>query len=248
MSKLEPRLQFEQWVQAHGAELYRFAYRLSGSHQITEDLVQETYVEAWKSVNNLHGPAKARAWLFQILRFRYAHFIRDGKRRMQASALEGVDAPDPTPAATEGQRHDRADRLVRHARITPQICGHELTAALHDPPGHAVHGVGNLRRQPAAGQHGKTPRQIPRHHGPARRGNPGHGPIDDEIRNSARVERGIHRADDVEERIAAFDAAAQGGLEGAHLRGQVGLGLRGDRHAIQRHFGAGSDAYTSADG
>jgi len=101
MSKLDPRLQFEQWVQAHGAELYRFAYRLSGSHQITEDLVQETYVEAWKSVNNLHGPAKVRAWLFQILRFRYAHFIRDGKRRMHASALEGVDAPDPTPAATE---------------------------------------------------------------------------------------------------------------------------------------------------
>ena len=101
MAKADPRLLYEQWVRAHGPELYRFAYRLSGNHQVTEDLVQETYVEAWKSLTGNRGPEKARAWLFQILRFRYAHFIRDGKRRMQAGPIEGIDAPDPTPAATD---------------------------------------------------------------------------------------------------------------------------------------------------
>ncbi|HVT82084.1 MAG TPA: RNA polymerase sigma factor [Phycisphaerae bacterium] len=88
MAKADPRRQYEQWVSAYAPELYRFAYRLSGKHQVAEDLLQETFVEAWRSVEKQREPGKERAWLYQILRYRYAHYLRDRKQEPQMAALE----------------------------------------------------------------------------------------------------------------------------------------------------------------
>lgn len=85
---MDPRKQYEQWVSAYAPELYRFAYRLSGKHQVAEDLLQETFVEAWRSIRNQREPGKERAWLYQILRFRYAHHLRDRKQEPQMAMLE----------------------------------------------------------------------------------------------------------------------------------------------------------------
>ncbi len=86
------RKEYEEWVRAYAPELYRFAYRLSGNHQLAEDLVQETFVEAWRSLENQRQPDKARAWCYQILRFRYAHFLRDAKTRIRTSPLDDGDS------------------------------------------------------------------------------------------------------------------------------------------------------------
>lgn len=67
---------YEQWVRQYGAELYRFAYRLCGNAEIAEDLLQEAFYEAWKDMGSLRDHERARAWLFQILRHRYARWCR----------------------------------------------------------------------------------------------------------------------------------------------------------------------------
>jgi RNA polymerase sigma-70 factor, ECF subfamily len=122
MAKPDPRrLQYEQWVRAFAPELYRFAYRLSGNHQIAEDLVQETFVEAWRSLAKQRQPEKARAWFFQILRYRYAHFIRDRRHDLQTSPLvEGHDPQEPGHAVPEvlGQREVLQQALDT---LTPEI-------------------------------------------------------------------------------------------------------------------------------
>ena len=74
----QPRRElYEQWVRQFAPELYRFAYRLTGQREKAEDILQETFVEAWKSLDQQRDPQRARAWLFQILRFRFAHLVRD---------------------------------------------------------------------------------------------------------------------------------------------------------------------------
>src|SRR5438874_1463106 len=98
MAKIDPRQLYEQWVRAYATQLYRFAYRLMGNHQVAEDLVQETFVEAWRSIENQREPEKARAWLFQILRFRYAHHLRDAKARIQTAPLDAQQAEPARPA------------------------------------------------------------------------------------------------------------------------------------------------------
>ena len=78
MAEPQPRRElYEQWVRQFAPELYRFAYRLTGQREKAEDILQETFVEAWKSLDQQRDPARARAWLYQILRFRHAHLVRD---------------------------------------------------------------------------------------------------------------------------------------------------------------------------
>jgi RNA polymerase sigma-70 factor, ECF subfamily len=90
------RLQYEQWVRLFAPELYRYAYRLTGNHQLAEDLLQETFVEAWRSITKQKVPEKPRGWFFQILRYRHAHYLRDNRRERQMAALS--DNQDSYPA------------------------------------------------------------------------------------------------------------------------------------------------------
>jgi len=102
MAKPDPRLQYEQWVSTYAPELYRFAYRLTGKHQVAEDLMQEVFMEAWRSKSNQREAGKERAWLYQILRYRYAHHVRDSKRKLQTTALsEDMDAAERARPALE---------------------------------------------------------------------------------------------------------------------------------------------------
>lgn len=83
---------YESWVAEYTDLLYRLAYRLSGQSSIAEDLVQETFYHAWRSMNKLRDHDRSKAWLCQILRFRYSHWVRDKTRRIRTTAMsDGFD-------------------------------------------------------------------------------------------------------------------------------------------------------------
>jgi len=48
--------------------IYRTAVRLTGNEVQAEDLVQETYLRAWRSLSQLHGLSGVQPWMFRILR------------------------------------------------------------------------------------------------------------------------------------------------------------------------------------
>ncbi len=100
------RTLYETWVRGHAADLYRMAYRLCGEAEAAEDLVQETFYHAWKDMAKLRETAKARAWLYQILRHRYAHWVRGRTRRIPAaSSDQGAERLDPSPSALTRLSH-----------------------------------------------------------------------------------------------------------------------------------------------
>jgi RNA polymerase sigma-70 factor (ECF subfamily) len=73
MPKTEQKqAEFEQIVRQYSTDLYRFAYWLSKEKSMAEDLVQETFVRAWKSLHQLQSSDKAKSWLFTILRREHA--------------------------------------------------------------------------------------------------------------------------------------------------------------------------------
>jgi RNA polymerase sigma-70 factor, ECF subfamily len=56
-------------VQAHSGELYGFAFRALGDSGLAEEVVQETFVRAWRAGRRFDpGIASMRTWLFAILR------------------------------------------------------------------------------------------------------------------------------------------------------------------------------------
>ncbi|BCN94061.1 RNA polymerase sigma factor [Thiomicrorhabdus immobilis] len=59
---------FEQLVSAYANDLYRYAYWLCKQPPLAEDLVQETFARAWKSIDKLKDEKAAKAWLITILR------------------------------------------------------------------------------------------------------------------------------------------------------------------------------------
>ncbi len=50
----------------HHAEIYGFLARMVRDDDLAADLVQETYIKAFRALDSLESPDRARAWLFQI--------------------------------------------------------------------------------------------------------------------------------------------------------------------------------------
>jgi RNA polymerase sigma-70 factor (ECF subfamily) len=85
----------QRLVEEHYLGLYRYAYRLSGKSADAEDLTQEAFCKAQRNLAQLRDPARARPWLFSILRNAYLHRTR-AERKEQTISLDGVgDLAEP---------------------------------------------------------------------------------------------------------------------------------------------------------
>jgi len=77
------------------APLYRYAYRLAGSHADAEDLTQEAFCKAQLNIAQLRDRARAKPWLFSILRNDYLHRLR-AQDKQTCVSLDGIgDVPEP---------------------------------------------------------------------------------------------------------------------------------------------------------
>ena len=81
---------FEAAAMPHLADLYRSASLLARGSSEAEDLVQEVYLEAWKSFHRFEQGTNCRAWLFKIFFHRLHHFRR---RWTKDSRLEVFATP-----------------------------------------------------------------------------------------------------------------------------------------------------------
>jgi RNA polymerase sigma-70 factor (ECF subfamily) len=63
---------FDELARAYGTDLYRFAMWICGDDALAKDLVQETYLRAWKALDKLQDTGAAKSWLITILRREYA--------------------------------------------------------------------------------------------------------------------------------------------------------------------------------
>ena len=81
----ELRQRFAQCVDDCADSLFRVGFRLTGNQTLASELVQETYLNAWKNIAGLKDPERMRAWLFAILRNQYSKLIRKESRAESVS-------------------------------------------------------------------------------------------------------------------------------------------------------------------
>jgi RNA polymerase sigma-70 factor (TIGR02960 family) len=86
---------FRELTDPYRRELQLHCYRILGSVQDAEDMVQETLVSAWRELEGFEGRASLRAWLYRIATNRCLNVLR-GRRRRPKEVPAMAEPPEPT--------------------------------------------------------------------------------------------------------------------------------------------------------
>ena len=105
-----------QQALAYADTLHNLARYLTGNPPDAEDLVQETYARALRSLHQFTPGTNLKAWLCRILR---NTFVSEYRRRRGSPVIGGLDTVDPVPDVAARE----VDRLAK-------IAAEEIEAAL----------------------------------------------------------------------------------------------------------------------
>jgi RNA polymerase sigma-70 factor (ECF subfamily) len=102
---------FNELATAYSTDLYRYALWICGNDALAKDLVQETYLRAWKALDSLKDQAAAKSWLITILR---REFARTFERKVpKFTDVDKVVVPEET----ELEPDDRAEVALLRQQI-----------------------------------------------------------------------------------------------------------------------------------
>ena len=88
---------FRELLDPFRGELQVHCYRILGSLQDAEDLVQETLLAAWRGLDAFEGRASLRSWLYRIATNRCLNMLRDRGRRPTQVPPAPDGSPEPPP-------------------------------------------------------------------------------------------------------------------------------------------------------
>lgn len=110
---------FEAAALPHLADLFRSASLLVQHSSEAEDLVQEVYLEAWKSFHRFELGTNCRAWLFRILFHRLHHLRRRLIKASKVEAFASLAEQDNLMAEPPVPQEIRDDDILRALENVP---------------------------------------------------------------------------------------------------------------------------------
>ena len=131
-----------QWVDLYGDMLLSYALSRLSDRDTAEDLVQETFLVAWKKRGEFEGRARFSTWLVAILRHKIAdHFRKEGGRK-STSFDETDGGPEGEPLFSKWGKWKRSpkawsaspDELVENREFWTIVAG-----CLGDMPAHLAY-------------------------------------------------------------------------------------------------------------
>lgn len=114
---------FRLLVERHGRTVFRLTFRMTANPQDAEDMVQETFLRAFKQLHRFDNRAAFSTWLHRIAANCSLDLLRSRKNReFQTTTLQGdseFDVMDATPAASPSPERlaqsTEIAGLLRHA-------------------------------------------------------------------------------------------------------------------------------------
>lgn len=121
----------EELVERYQIPVYRLAYRMTGNRADAEDIAQEAFVRAFRSLPGFRRASSLKTWLFRIA----INLALDHRRRHDAAGqptLEWADAPASTDPVEEREHQEALHEAiaglppVQRATVTLRIV-HDLS-------------------------------------------------------------------------------------------------------------------------
>ena len=88
-SMMSKKRKYALLIEAHSQDLYRYALWLCKDKNMAEDVMQEAFLRAWKSLDSLREAKAAKGWLFTI--FRREHARQFERKQFKYSDVESMD-------------------------------------------------------------------------------------------------------------------------------------------------------------
>jgi RNA polymerase sigma-70 factor (ECF subfamily) len=116
---------FERDLLPHINALHTFAYHLAYDEENARDLVQETYLKAYKAIESFQEGTNAKAWLFKILKNNYINqYRKQSKRPMKVDYEEFVGLMEKEDSPLSSKSDLRQDMFQN-------LMGDEVTLAIN---------------------------------------------------------------------------------------------------------------------
>jgi len=110
LAKLGDKPAFEELVRRRQSAVRNLLRRLCRNHALADDLSQQTFLQAWKTLTSLQSPGAFGGWLRQIAVNTWLQYVRGAK---QVSSTDDQDIPDQSISETHGERIDLDQALMQ---------------------------------------------------------------------------------------------------------------------------------------
>lgn len=113
------QLAFDELVRRTYVDTYTLAMRLTADEEDARDVVQETYLRAWKGLNGFRGDAQFTTWLYRITA-NTAYTTVKRRRRHRVDHLDAM-VEEPVEARIEAQPEESAEQSAALAQIADAL-------------------------------------------------------------------------------------------------------------------------------
>ncbi len=119
---------FEKELLPHVHALQTFAYHLTYNQEDADDLVQETYLKAYRFIDKYEKGTNAKAWMFKILKNAYINEYRKKVKQPTKVDFEDIVAYHDTDDDRVSGYSDLREEIFLH------MMGDEVTSAINSLP------------------------------------------------------------------------------------------------------------------
>lgn len=116
-------------VERHSRSLFRLAFRMTGNEQDAEDVVQESFLRAYRQLAKFDDRASFGTWLYRIASNCSLDLVRARKRRSENFAPDEAEGEDPMAAVPSGAPSPERTALSSEVRERVAAAMEDLSAA-----------------------------------------------------------------------------------------------------------------------
>ena len=134
---------FDVLVERYKERLYATVYHMTANHEDANDLVQDTFIKAFKSLNSFRGQSSFYTWVYRIAVNRTINFLKRRKNRNQYSLDDLESSIQTDPDLVEMMSHVTPRREVGlielHEKLNEALQklseAHRAVVTMHDIQG-----------------------------------------------------------------------------------------------------------------